>query len=105
MAIGGEYRKEESFFAQDELGASGALYINPIGTRQGEYDVVEGYGEVRLPLLKDVPFAKELSVELAGRLADYSSIGRTEQYRVLVEWAPVQDVRFRASQGAGGHAG
>ncbi len=99
VAIGGEYRKEESFFAQDALGASGALYINPVGTRQGEYDVVEGYGEVRLPLLKDVPFAKELSVELAGRLADYSSIGRTEQYRVLVEWAPVQDVRFRASQG------
>ena len=99
VAIGGEYRKEESFFAQDELGASGALYINPIGTRQGEYDVVEGYGEVRLPLLKDVPFAKELSVELAGRLADYSSIGRTEQYRVLIEWAPVEDIRFRASQG------
>src|SRR5690606_36424786 len=33
VAIGAEYRKEESFFAQDELGASGALFFNAIGTR------------------------------------------------------------------------
>src|SRR5690606_13336199 len=58
-----------------------------------------GYGEIRVPLLRDVPFAKDLSIELAGRLADYSSIGRTEQYRALIEWAPVEDIRFRASQG------
>lgn len=99
IAIGAEYRKEESFFAQDELGASGALFFNAIGTRAGEYDTKEAYAEVRVPLLRDLPFFDELTFEAAGRIADYSSIGETDQYQVRLEWAPVEDVRFRASQG------
>jgi outer membrane receptor protein involved in Fe transport len=97
--MGAEYRKEESFFAQDALGASGALFFNSIGTRAGEYDTKEAYAELRVPLLRDLPFAHELTVEAAGRLADYSTIGKTDQYRVAIEWAPVKDIRFRANQG------
>lgn len=99
FAMGAEYRKEESFFAQDELGASGALFFNAIGTRQGDYNTKEAYAELRVPLLRDLPFFKELTFEAAGRIADYSSIGETDQYQVRLEWAPVEDVRFRASQG------
>jgi outer membrane receptor protein involved in Fe transport len=98
VAVGGEYRREESSFVQDALGAANLLYINQIGTRAGHYDVVEAYGEVRVPLLKDMPFAKELSLEFAGRLGDYSSVGSVDQYRVAASWAPVRDIRFRASQ-------
>ncbi len=98
VAFGTEFRKEESLFVQDALGASGALFFNSIGTRGGEYTVKEIYGEIRVPILKDVPFAEELSVELAGRASDYSTIHGTDQYRLNVEWAPVKDVRFRATQ-------
>jgi iron complex outermembrane receptor protein len=97
--IGAEYRKEESFFAQDALGASGALFFNAVGTRQGDYDVKEAYAELRIPVLKDLPFAKELSFELAGRSSDYSSIGRTDQYTARVEWRPFEDLTIRANQG------
>lgn len=100
VAAGLEYRKEESSFVQDALGASGALFFNAIGTRAGKYDVREAYGEIRVPLLKDVILADELSLEFAGRLADYSTIGHTKQYEMRAEWAPVRDVRFRASQGS-----
>jgi outer membrane receptor protein involved in Fe transport len=99
FAMGAEYRKEESFFAQDALGASGALFFNAIGTRQGDYDVKEAYAELRVPVLKDVPFAKELSFEFAGRSSDYSSIGRTDQYTARVEWRPFEDLTIRANQG------
>lgn len=99
FAMGAEYRKEESFFAQDALGATGALFFNAIGTREGEYDTKEAYAELRVPILKDLPFAEEVTFEVAGRLSDYSSIGKTDQYQVRLEWAPVEDVRFRASQG------
>lgn len=98
VAFGTEFRKEESLFVQDALGASGALFFNSIGTRGGEYTVKEIYGEIRVPILKDVPFAEELTVELAGRASDYSTIHGTDQYRLNVEWAPVKDVRFRATQ-------
>lgn len=98
IAFGGEYRKEKSRFEQDALGASGALFINPIGTREGEFSVKEAYGEIRVPILKDMPFAKDLSFEAAGRLADYTTIGGTDQYRLVLNWAPVEDIRFRASE-------
>jgi outer membrane receptor protein involved in Fe transport len=98
VAFGAEYRKEQSQFVQDPLSASGALFFNAIGTREGEYSVREAYGEIRIPILKDVPFAEELTVELAGRLSDYSSIGGTDQYRANLTWAPVRDVRFRATE-------
>ena len=99
VAVGAEYRKEESYFAQDEIGAQGKLFFNSIGTRAGEYDTKEAYAELRVPILADLPFAEELTFEAAGRLADYSTIGKTDQYRVALEWAPVKDVRFRANQG------
>ncbi len=98
VAFGAEYRKEESLFVQDALGASGALFFNAIGTRGGEYSVKDAYGEVRVPILKDVLFAKELTLELAGRLSDYSTIGNTEQYRINLTWSPVEDITFRATE-------
>jgi outer membrane receptor protein involved in Fe transport len=98
VAFGAEYRKEESEFVQDALGATGALFFNAIGTRSGEYSTKEAYGEIRIPILKDVPFAEELSFEVAGRVSDYSTIGGTDQLRLHAEWAPVKDIRFRATQ-------
>lgn len=99
FAMGAEYRKEESQFFQDAAGASGELFFNAIGARGGEYDTWEGYAELRVPLLRDLPFAKELTFEVAGRLAEYSTIGKTDQYQARLEWAPIEDIRFRASQG------
>ncbi|MFI4965968.1 MAG: TonB-dependent receptor domain-containing protein [Caulobacterales bacterium] len=98
VAIGAEYRKEESSFVQDPLSATGALFFNAIGTRAGQFDVKEAYGEIRVPILKDLPFFKELSVEGAIRGSDYSTIGSTHQYRLAATWAPFEDIRFRASQ-------
>ncbi len=66
VAFGAEYRKEESLFVQDAIGATGQLLINSIGTRGGQYSVKEAYGEIRIPILKNLPFANELTVELAG---------------------------------------
>lgn len=98
IAGGVEYRKEQSEFVQDPLSASGALFFNAVGTREGEFDVKEAFAEVRIPILKDVPFAEDLSVEFAGRIADYSSIGGTDQWRIVANWSPVKDIRFRATE-------
>jgi outer membrane receptor protein involved in Fe transport len=97
IAFGTEFRKEESLFVQDALGASGALFFNAIGTRGGSYTVKEIYGEVEIPILKDLPFAQELTVNLAYRGSDYSTIHGTNQYRLNAEWAPIKDIRFRAT--------
>jgi outer membrane receptor protein involved in Fe transport len=98
VAMGLEHREEKSSFAQDALGASGALFINSVGTRAGKFEVTEGYIETRVPILKDLPFAKSLTFEYAIRSANYSTIHSTSQYRIAGEWAPVDDIRFRASK-------
>lgn len=98
IAFGAEYRKEKSQFVQDPISASGVLFFNAIGTREGEYDTKEAYAEVRVPILKDLPFAQELTVEAAGRVGDYSTVGGVDQWRLAAEWAPFEDIRFRVSE-------
>ncbi len=98
VALGAEYRNEMSDQVQDPLSASGALFYNAIGRTQGKYHLTEGYAEIAIPLLKDLPFAKQLSFEAAGRLGSYSTVGHTNQWRLALEWAPVSDLRFRASE-------
>jgi iron complex outermembrane recepter protein len=97
FALGGEYRKEESDQIQDPLSASGALFYNALGRTKGGYNIREGYAEVQIPLLRDLPFVHRLSVEAAGRIGDYSTVGRANQWRLAAEWAPVEDIRFRGS--------
>jgi len=51
--------------------------------------------EAEVPLLKDMPGAKVLNVNVAGRYSDYKSTGGTTTYKADMEWAPVSPVRFR----------
>jgi outer membrane receptor protein involved in Fe transport len=96
--VGIEHREEKLTFAQDPISATGALFFNAVGTRSGKYEVTEAYVETRIPILKDLPFAKTLNFEYAIRGANYSTIHATSQYRIAGEWAPFDDIRFRASK-------
>jgi outer membrane receptor protein involved in Fe transport len=100
VAVGAEYRKEESSFVQDPVSAvPGTLFFNAIGTRAGEYTSKDAYGEIRVPVLKDLKWTYDLSLEAAGRISDYSTIGTAKQWRLAGEWAPIRDIRFRANKG------
>ena len=50
-----------------------------------------------MPLLSDAPFARELTVDLAGRRSDYSTIGGTGSWKTSLVWAPIGDLAFRGS--------
>src|SRR5205085_10129845 len=63
--------------------------------------VKEAFGEIRIPILKDMPFFRELTVTGAARVSDYK-LGRTGSvwaYNAEAEWSPVRDIRFRAAYG------
>ena len=99
FALGGEYRKEKASIDYDELTSSGATFLNALQDfRPPAFTIKEAYGEVQVPLLKDVRFAKELSVNFAGRVSDYnSSTGTVYAYNIQSVYAPVEDIRFRAA--------
>jgi outer membrane receptor protein involved in Fe transport len=100
-AIGAEYRKESSESHYSDDVANGLTFLNAIQPLDKEYSVKEAFVEMRFPLLADVTFAKELSLNGSYRAADYS-LENTETviaWNGGIQWAPVEDVRFRASLG------
>ncbi|WP_374293465.1 TonB-dependent receptor plug domain-containing protein [Sphingomonas sp.] len=103
FAVGGEYRRESSRFrpAQelvDNIFYQYDEYVIPTPS-SGRFDVWEAFGELNVPLLKDLPFAHLLSVGAAGRYSDYSTVGSTRAYQFNGIWAPVEDISIRGSYG------
>ena len=62
---------------------------------RGEYDTTDIFVEVSMPLLSDAPFARELTLDAAGRWSDYSTIGSTTSWKTNLVWAPISDLAFR----------
>ncbi len=96
--IGAEYRSENSAFNPDleeQLGAAGAG--GPTPPISGGFHVGEGFTEMRMPLADHLPMAESLALEAGYRYSAYSLGFNTNTYKFGVEWAPIQDVRFRTS--------
>jgi len=98
IAAGFEWRKEESRATPDALTQAGLNAGNAIPETQGEFSVKELFLEGRVPLLKDVAFAKSLSLLGAYRASDYSTVGRTNSWNAGFEWQPVSDFKVRATR-------
>ena len=99
IALGAEYRREVLDFRTDLEFSSGDLagQGGPTPGVSGSFDVKEVFGEIRVPIIQDAPFARTLSLEGGYRTSDYSSSGHVNSYKLSGEWAPTDDVRFRAS--------
>jgi iron complex outermembrane receptor protein len=98
IAAGGEWRAEEASSESDVLTQLGLNGGNAAPNTYGKFTVKEFFVEARVPLLKDQPFAKSLSLLSAARVGDYSTVGKTESWNIGFEWAPIADVRFRATR-------
>ncbi|GAB4140695.1 MAG: TonB-dependent receptor [Sphingomonadales bacterium] len=97
FAAGVEYRKERAETEEGFLRNSGQIFPGgPIEDIQGSFDVWEVFGEISVPVLRDVAFAREVNIEGAVRFADYSTIGSATTWKIGGDWAPSNDIRFRA---------
>ena len=98
LAFGAEYREEFFDFRPSQDLATGEIAgFNASPPSGGGFDVYGVYAEAYLPILQDVEFAEILALELAFRAEDYSTAGSVESYKIAGEWAPVDQLRFRAS--------
>jgi outer membrane receptor protein involved in Fe transport len=96
FAVGGEWRKEHAEDVTDALTRSGQNASNKQEPIFGDYDVIEGFVELEVPLLRDIPAVHELSIGAAYRYSDYSTVGTTDAYTGRLSWAPIESLRFRA---------
>ncbi|QXQ05107.1 TonB-dependent receptor [Sphingosinicellaceae bacterium] len=104
MNVGGEYRKETLNYEVDTnfLSGDGAGQGGPTTPNSGTYNVKEGFVEASLPLVQEKPFFYDLRASAGYRYSHYDIGGginkyNTDTYKFEGSWAPVRDLKFRAS--------
>ncbi len=96
IAVGAEARTDRGSIVVDDAQRTGNIYgFNAVQNQQGKVNVKEIYGEVRVPILADMPFFHELSVEAGARYSDYSSAGGLFNWKLGAQWSPVEWLKFR----------
>jgi iron complex outermembrane recepter protein len=101
FAAGLERRTENGFDQPDALINSGNTTGNARTATAGGYKVEEAYLELAIPLLADLPFAKQLEFSLASRISDYSNFGDTTNSSFGFKWRPVDDLLVRGNWAEG----
>lgn len=104
FVLGGEYRSEKNDIgAIPELDPDSPSFDASIGATQarlaGAFNVTEAFAEVSVPILRQAPAFHRLNLDAAVRVSDYSTAGSTLAYKGGSEWAPIPDLRFRATYG------
>ncbi|MBW8859203.1 MAG: TonB-dependent receptor [Caulobacter sp.] len=99
-AFGVTYRKDK---LDDTPGynAQNANYwgYSTAGRTKGSDDVKEVYGELAIPVFKDLPMVEKLDLSLSGRYTDYKSYGSDHTYKVGLNWQLSSAFRVRSSYG------
>jgi len=101
FAFGVETRKEAGEFIPDPLAQSGATTNLAAGPTGGDYKVNEAYLEVSVPILADLPGARELSLSAATRHSDYSTFGATLNSKFGFKWKPIEQLLVRGTWAQG----
>ncbi len=116
IAIGGEYRRESANQTTDPISpttvdltgirggpaslqgrAGGYQSFNPVPLA-GRQNIKEGYAEIGVPVLKDLPFAEALDLNAAVRHTDYSLSGGVTTWKGGVNYQVVDFLRFRLTR-------
>ncbi len=104
FAAGFEYRRDDSLFVPDSFFSiepnvvtNNSTVINISPTNGQGIRVYEGFGEIKLPLLADLPFAKYLEVSASGRISDYNTIGGTGTYSFGAIYKPTDWFTLRGT--------
>jgi iron complex outermembrane receptor protein len=99
VAGGFEHRTEKLNFQVDNEFATGDLtgQGGPSLPVSGQYTVNEAFGEVRVPVAENQPYAKNLAFNASYRWSNYNTGHTTNTYGLGAEWAPVTQARLRGT--------
>ncbi|HEU4517567.1 MAG TPA: TonB-dependent receptor [Steroidobacteraceae bacterium] len=99
LVLGTEWRRDsldntvDSLQQANQLSGGGGAVLPISGATQ----VGELFLEARVPIAQDRAGMESLSFDTAYRYSDYGDGVQTDTYKFGLEWAPVQDLRLRAS--------
>jgi outer membrane receptor protein involved in Fe transport len=113
FAVGGEFRRntlneQSNNNPADPISMTGlTAEVNPfllqynstnVGASQGSEDVEEGFAEIEVPLLKDLPLVESLDFNAAARYTNYSVSGGANTWKFGGVYKPIHELTFRATE-------
>ena len=101
FAFGVESRKEAGEYRPDPLAQTGATTNLAAGPTGGDYRVNEAYLELNVPVLANLPGARELSFNAATRYSDYDTFGDTLNSKFGFKWKPFDQLLVRGTWAEG----
>jgi iron complex outermembrane receptor protein len=95
-ALGFEHRKEDGYFIPDSIVSKGFTAGVPASPTEGGFQVDELYGEVIVPVYRGNN-GQRLDLSGAVRFSDYNLFSSETVTKFGVNFAPMEDLVFRAS--------
>ena len=95
--LGYEFRRYDLRDTPDPLAQQGQVFEGNQGATDGTYSVNEVYGELLIPLLRDLPLVHALNVDVGLRYSKYSTFSSTENNKYALEYRPTADLLIRAT--------
>lgn len=99
FSLGAEHRRESlnttnsALALGNELIGPGQLDSHPVINAASS--VSEVFGEVVVPVLRNLPLARRLEIEGAYRFSHYSSFGNTNTWKAGATWMPIEGLTLR----------
>ncbi len=82
IAVGLEARKEQTDQRVGELDAAKAFQTFSFSAMAGEFTVKEAFGEILVPIVRDLPVLNNLEFNAAARISDYDTTGSIWSWKV-----------------------
>ena len=98
FAAGANYRRNTYDFNPDSVlrnNPPDLLAVNSAAPTSGKTKVSEGYIELSIPVVNDVPFIRSLEINPAYRYSSYDLTGGIHTYKVDFGWEVVSQLRIR----------
>ncbi len=96
FALGADYRGSSFDYRPDQglINNDSFSYDTTIPT-SGTQNVREVFGELLVPVLRDLPFIQELSLDLGARRSQYDLFGGVNTWKADLDWKPISAVAIR----------
>ncbi|AIF47166.1 TonB-dependent receptor plug domain-containing protein [Dyella japonica] len=101
LAVGVEHRGVKGSYRPDQYVADGNTTDLAANATSGAYNTNEAYAELDVPLLRDLPGAQELGLNVASRYSHYSNFGSTTNNKYSFRYRPIEDLLVRGTWAQG----
>src|SRR5205823_13645232 len=101
LAAGYEYRAEYGGYTPNAIAQTFLDSDFNGAPTQGSFHVNEGYAELDVPLVSNLPGAEDIELQAAARVFNYSTFGTDWTYKAGARWRPIRDVTLRGTYSTG----